>query len=136
MVALTFADVFARYLFAAPVRGSLEVIEFCMALVIFTALPLVTRHEGHVMVGLFASVGSPRLQRLRRAACDGLSLLALGVLAWRLWVYAGGSAESGTRTMVLRLPEAPLVHAMALLCVASGLAVAASLARQWRGEAA
>lgn len=131
MVVLTFADVFARYLFAAPVRGSLEIIEFCMALTIFTALPLVTRHEGHVTVGLFAG-GAGRLQRIRRMFCDVLSLLALAVLAWRLWAYAAESAAGGTRTMVLRLPEAPLVQAMSLLCVASALAVAAQLVTRGR----
>ena len=131
MVVLTFADVFARYLFAAPVRGSLEVIEFCMALTIFTALPLVTRHEGHVTVGLFAG-GPGTLQRCRRIFCDVLSLLALAILAWRLWSYAAESGAGGTRTMVLRLPEAPLVQAMSLLCVASALAVCAHLVARVR----
>lgn len=132
MLALTFADVFARYVFAAPVRGSLEVIEFCMALTIFTALPLVTRHEGHVTVGLLAGVGTRGLQQFRRVLCDALSLAALAILAWRLWEYAAGSAASGTRTMVLRLPEAALVQAMSLFCVASAVAVAASLVGRLR----
>jgi TRAP-type transport system small permease protein len=131
MVALTFADVFARYLFSAPVRGSLEVIEFCMALTIFTALPLVTRHKGHVTVGLFAG-GTGALQRWRHMFCDLLSLVALALLAWRLWSYAAESAAGGTRTMVLRLPEAPLVQAMSLLCVASAIAVGTHLVTRVR----
>ncbi len=132
MVVLTFADVFARYLFAAPVRGSLEVIEFCMALTIFTALPLVTRHRGHVSVGLFNGIGPKGVQRLRRICCDALSLLALLLLAWRLWSYAMASAEAGTRTMVLRLPEAPLVQAMSLLALGSALAVVVHLVAHLR----
>ncbi|HYD77560.1 TRAP transporter small permease [Ramlibacter sp.] len=135
IVALTFVDVLARYLLSAPVRGSLEVIEFCMALVIFTALPLVTRHGGHVTVELFDRAGSGVARRIRRALCDALSLLALGLLSWRLWVYAAGSAQSGSKTMVLGLHEAPLVQAMALFSAVSALAVAASLVGQFRRSA-
>lgn len=131
MVVLTFADVFARYLFSAPVRGSLEVIEFCMALTIFTALPLVTRHKGHVTVGLFAD-GPATLQRWRHMFCDTLSLVALAILTWRLWSYAADSAATGNRTMVLRLPEAALVQAMSLLCAASAIAVGAHLVTRVR----
>lgn len=135
MVALTFVDVLGRYLLAAPVRGSLEVIEFCMALLVFTALPLVTRHGGHVTVDLFASTGPALLRRIRLVFCDALSLLALGMLTWRLWVYAVDSAQRGSRTMVLGLHEAPLVQAMALFSAISALAVAASLLGRLRRAA-
>jgi TRAP-type C4-dicarboxylate transport system, small permease component len=134
MVALTFVDVFARYVFAAPLRGSLELVEFCMALIIFAALPLVTRHGGHVTVVLFATAGSAALRRLRWVLCDAMSLLALVLVSWRLWVHAADSAQSGTRTMVLGLPEAPLVHAMAALGAISAMAVLASLIGHLRGS--
>lgn len=64
IVVLTFADVLGRYVFSSPVRGSLEMIEFAMALVIFTALPLVTRQREHVTVslidGMFKSLSSKK----------------------------------------------------------------------------
>jgi len=41
IVVLTFFDVFARYVFSAPIKGSLEIIQYSMALSIFAALPLV-----------------------------------------------------------------------------------------------
>lgn len=134
MVGLTFVDVFARYLFAAPVRGSLEIIEFCMALVIFTALPLVTRHDEHVRVGLLEDLGSPRLRQVRRLVCDFLGAAVLSVVGWRLWVYADGSLASGTRTMVLHLPEAPLAYAMAVLSGVSAFVLLAKMAAVVRGE--
>ena len=39
IMVLTFADVLGRYVFSSPLRGSVELIEYAMALVIFTALP-------------------------------------------------------------------------------------------------
>jgi TRAP-type transport system small permease protein len=109
VLVVTFVDVFARYLFSSPIRGSVEIIEFAMALVVFGALPLVTRSRGHVTVSLLDGVvGSAAARRAKQLLCDGLSVLALGVLAWRLWVHAGGQLAQGSRSIVLGLPHAPL----------------------------
>lgn len=124
IVALTFADVFARYLFAAPIRGSIEIVEFAMALLIFTALPLVTRHRGHVTVSLVDGLVRGRTRRLKVALCDAVSTVALALMAWRLWLQAGSDLEAGNRTMMLALPHAPLGYAMAALAGLSALLMA------------
>jgi TRAP-type C4-dicarboxylate transport system permease small subunit len=133
IVALTFADVFARYLFAAPIRGSIEIIEFAMALLIFTALPLVTRHRGHVTVSLIDGVVRGTVRRLKAGLCDAVSTLALALMAWRLWVQAGGDLDAGNRTMMLGLPHAPLVYAMATLAALSALLMATLTWHSLRG---
>lgn len=124
IVVQTFADVFARYLFAAPIRGSVEIIQFAMALVIFTALPLVTRQRGHVTVSLIDGLLPRAGRRIQRVLCDALSLLALGVLTWRLWLQAGDDVAASTRTIVLGWPHAPLTYALCLFAAASTLAMA------------
>lgn len=132
ILGLTFLDVFARYLFAAPIRGSVEIIEFAMALVIFGALPLVTRSRGHVTVGLLDGVlGSRAARRAKQLLCDGLSVLALGLLAWRLAVHAGGELHDASRSIVLGLPHAPLSYA---LCALALLSMALMAALMWRGD--
>lgn len=134
ILSVTFLDVFARYLFAAPIRGSVEIVEFAMALVIFGALPLVTRSRGHVTVGLldgFLRTGAMR--RAKQLLCDGLSVLALGLLAWRLWVHAGGESHDASRSIVLGLPHAPLTYTLCALALLSMLFMAALT---WRGDAA
>lgn len=133
IVALTFADVFARYLFAAPIRGSLELIEFAMAMLIFTALPLVTRDRGHVTVSLVDGLVRGPARRLKAGLCDAVSTVALGLMAWRLWVQAGGDLEAGHRTMMLALPNAPLVYAMAALAGLSALLMATLTWHSLRG---
>ncbi len=124
IVVLTFADVFARYLFAQPIRGSVEIIQYAMALVIFTALPLVTRSRGHVSVSLIDHLLRGGARRLQRSLCDAVSLLALAVLSWRLAAQAVSDAASGAKTIVLGLPQAPLVWLMCGLCALSTLVMA------------
>lgn len=123
IVGLTFADVFARYLFAAPIRGSVEIIEYAMAMSIFTALPLVTRQRGHVSVSLIDGVVRGGLRRVKNATCDAISALALGLMAWRLAVQAIEERQNGTATIVLAWPHAPLFFAMAAFAAAATLAM-------------
>jgi TRAP-type C4-dicarboxylate transport system permease small subunit len=130
IVVLTFLDVFARYLIAAPIRGSLEIIQYAMALSIFAALPLVTRHRGHVTVSLIDGLLSHSAMRWKTMVCDLVSLLALVTISWRLWIYAGESVEQKTQTIVLALPQGPLVYALALFAALTSVLVIVDLVRQ------
>ena len=122
IVVLTFVDVFGRYVFSAPLRGSIEIIEQAMALVIFAALPLVTRHRGHISVGLLDNVGSAGVRRLRGALCDGVAALGLALIAWRLVAQSLHDLKAGAASVVLGLQHAPLGFAMAALAGASCVA--------------
>lgn len=130
IVILTFADVLGRYVFSSPVRGSLEMIEFAMAFVIFTALPLITRQRGHVTVslidGMFKSLSS---KKIKMVLCDTVSALALGLLTWRLYVQGLDDLKSGSATIVLNLPHAPLSFALTFF---AGLTTCLVLALIWQ----
>ncbi len=128
ILVLTFADVLGRYVLSSPVRGSLEIIEFAMALVIFTALPLVTRRRGHVTVSLVDNLVKGTGRKFQLVLCDATSALALGVLTWRLYLHGWTVLESGSATVVLHLPLAPLSFA---LTVFAGLSTLLVLAMIW-----
>jgi TRAP-type transport system small permease protein len=131
IVALTFLDVFARYLFSSPIRGAVEIIQFAMALVIFTALPLVTRQREQVTVSLIEGlVKSATARRIKQFACDAVSLLAIAILTWRLWVQAGESATDKTATIVLGWPMAPLAYFMCICALATAVVI---LIQMWQG---
>lgn len=114
IVVLTFSDVFARYLFAHPIPGASEIIQYAMAMAIFTALPLVTHAGGHITVDLFTCNFSSRKKAFLQVPSELLSGVALAVIAWRLWVQAGEYAENHTATIVLDLSMAPLAYAMSV----------------------
>lgn len=134
IVVLTFADVFARYVFAAPIRGSVEIIQYAMAMVIFTALPLVTRHRGHVSVSLVDKIVRGRADQVRRALCDAVSVVALALITWRLAAQAASDLQAGTKTVVLGLQQAPLGFAMSAFAALATLVMAWLLLRTLRGE--
>lgn len=123
IVILTFADVLGRYLFSSPVRGSVELIEFAMALVIFTALPLVTHNREHVSVSLVDGLFKGAGLRIKTVFCDAVSALALGLLTWRLALQGLEDLQSQTATIVLGLPNAPLSFALTALAGVSTLTV-------------
>lgn len=108
IVILTFADVLGRYLLSSPVRGSMEIIEFAMALVVFTALPLVTLQRGHVSVSLIDNLFQGKGKHLKRMLCDTVSALALGLLTWRLLLQSMDDMHTGAATVVLGLPNGAL----------------------------
>lgn len=131
IVLLTFLDVFARYLFSSPIKGSLEIIQFAMALVIFTALPLVTRQREQVTVSLIEGlISAPEARRIKQVACDLVSLIAVALLTWRLWIQAGELAVANTRTIVLGWPMAPLTYVMSVCAAATMLVIALQI---WHG---
>lgn len=130
IVILTFADVLGRYVFSSPVRGSLEMIEFAMALVIFTALPLITRQRGHVTVSLIDGMfKSSACKKLKNVVCDAISALALGLLTWRLYLQGLDDLQSGSATIVLSLPHAPLSFVLTFF---AGLTTCLVLALIWQ----
>jgi TRAP-type C4-dicarboxylate transport system permease small subunit len=129
IVVLTFVDVFGRYVFSSPIRGSVEIIEYAMAMLIFTALPLITRHRQHVSVGLLDGVTKGAVQRLRLTVCDAISTAALALMTWRLAVQSLADWQAGQATVVLGLPHAPLGFAMTTL---AAMATIAMLGLSWR----
>jgi TRAP-type transport system small permease protein len=121
IMALTFFDVLGRKFLSNSIPGSLELTELLMVVVIFAALPLVSAREEHVE---FDSL-DPYLPRwVRRAQAFavhlvcGVLLLALG---WLMWRSGGQFMESGETTAQLRIPKAPFVYGMGVLCAATGV---------------
>jgi TRAP-type C4-dicarboxylate transport system permease small subunit len=123
IVVVTFFDVFARYIFSSPIKGSVEIVEFCMAIVVFGALPLVTRKRLHVSVSLVEGFFSGLGRQIKIFICDQLSAAALAILTWRLYAVTMDELEYGSETLVLMMPFWPLYSAMTLLAGVTTLLV-------------
>jgi TRAP-type transport system small permease protein len=113
---LTLVDVTGRKLWSASVPGSLELTELLMVAVIFAGLPLVSLHGEHVLFDSFDSRLSAITRRVQQALVNLLCAAALAGLAWLMWAKAGNMASYGDITAQLKLPVAPFVYAMAVLC--------------------
>jgi TRAP-type C4-dicarboxylate transport system permease small subunit len=120
---MTLWSVVARNLFAAPIRGDIELSQIGIALAIALCLPWCQLRRGNIIVDFFTQGAGARFN----GALDrfGALLLAvmLGLLAWRAGAGAVAVDEAGEQTMILGLP---MWWAYAIL--APGLALTAVIA--------
>jgi TRAP-type transport system small permease protein len=116
IMALTLVDVAGRKAINTSVPGSLELTELLMVVVIFAGLPLVSLRGEHVVFDSLDAMLSSRLVRLQTAVMDVLCAAALAGVAWLMWVKAGQIAAFGDTTAALKIPQAPFVVLMSLLC--------------------
>ena len=132
MMALTFADVLGRYVFLAPISGAFEIVEFLLALVIFSGLPLVALDDAHINVSIFDKLFRAHALRVKKLAISLCSAGAAGFIADRLWAQASDMVRSQTITGVLEVDLAPIVFAMAALAGATCIVELFLAVEQWR----
>ncbi len=121
IMALTLIDVSGRKLVSTSVPGSLELTELLMVVVIFAALPLVSLRGEHVVFDSLDRYLPAWLLRFQDAVVDLLCALALGGVAWLMWVKAGQMTEYGDTTAQLKIAQGPFVYLMSLLCALTAL---------------
>ncbi|MER5171925.1 TRAP transporter small permease [Thioclava sp. GXIMD2076] len=132
MMGLTVVDVIGRYLFNAPLIGATELTEMLLCAVIFLGLPAVCFDRDHVTVDLVIDRLPAWLQPWRELAVSVFSVVVLGVVSWRIWVYAAQKASYGEATNSLRLPIAPLGYLCALCCAVGVVLTLVAALRQFR----
>jgi TRAP-type C4-dicarboxylate transport system permease small subunit len=129
MMALTFVDVIGRYLFLKPIPAAYEIISLLMPAIIFCALPVTMMREGHVTVDLLDSFVPRPLARVQGVIVNLVSAVALGLVAWRLWVKAMDDLNYESVTDELLLLMWPFGMGMAFLCA---LATLAAIVNAWQ----
>lgn len=121
IMVLTLVDVTGRKVLDASVPGSLEITELLMVVVIFAAMPLVSRRGEHVVFDSLDPYLPHFVRVVQRAlvqAVCAITLLGLGVLMWK----TGNSfLESGETTAQLTIPKAPFIYGMSVFCFLTGL---------------
>ena len=121
MMALTFVDVILRYIFNAPLRGSFEITELMMVVLIMAGLPLVSRQEEHVVLDVFDDLMSPVVHRVLRFLVNILCSTTMAGMGALMWTKAGQIASYGDTTAALKITLAPYVYLMAGLIFLTAL---------------
>jgi TRAP-type C4-dicarboxylate transport system permease small subunit len=121
IMALTFFDVLGRKFLDNSIRGSLELTELLMVVVIFGALPLVSARGEHVEFDSLDPYLPAWLRRAQAALvhilCGGV-LLLLAVLMWRTGTQF---LQNGETTAQLLILKAPFIYGMGILCGITGI---------------
>jgi len=121
LMALTFADVVARYLLNRPIRGAFEITELALLVLIFAGLPLVSHADEHVTMDFIDRMLPERLVGLWVRVMHALCAAIMFFLAWQVWIKADRISSYGDTTDVLRIAIGPFVYFMAVMIALSGL---------------
>jgi TRAP-type C4-dicarboxylate transport system permease small subunit len=113
---LTGLDVFLRYLFARPIKGTYELTELVMCVLVFFGLAYTAANAGNVSVPLVVT----RLPQRARAVVAALgSFLSMGlvfVMAWRAFAQAGIYENQNLTSAILHFPIFPLLWVVGTGC--------------------
>ena len=120
MMALTFVDVVARYVFNRPLRGAFEVTELLLLVLIFAGLPLVSHADEHVTMDFIDRWLRPAARRLLARIIDLVVAALMFFMAWQVWIKAGRISSYGDSTDVLRIVYGPFVYFMAAMIALAG----------------
>lgn len=118
---LTFADVFGRDVFDAPVSGAYELTEILVAILIFGALPSLTLGREHVFVDLFDKLFPPTIRPALKVVLTVVEATILALIAWRTWIQANAFLEYNEVTAQLRIPVYFVVLFISLCSALSAL---------------
>ena len=134
LLGLTFVDVVGRYAFGRPIPGGFEIIEFNMGLLIFAALPLVTRKRGHITVSLFDALMGEGIRRLRDSVVLLGSAGVVGFISFLMFRSGLEMLEANTVSRVYDFPLAPVVFIISALGVITLLLLLAMIWHHLRGH--
>ncbi len=115
LMAMTCIDVIGRELFGTPLDGATELTQLMLGVIVFAILPSVCLREEHVSVDLIDLWFPGRLVPLRQAVLNAVMAVALGFVAWRVWIIAGLTADYGDATEFLEIRLAPINYFIAVL---------------------
>ena len=132
LMAMTCIDVIGRELFGTPLDGATELTQLMLGVVVFAILPSVCLREEHVSVDLIDLWFPERLVPLRQAVLNAVMAVALGFVAWRVWIIAGLTADYGDATEFLAIRLAPINYFIAALSACGAVALVVNTVRHAR----
>lgn len=125
LMVLTFADVIMRSTFSAPIEAATELTRIAMAVIVFSALPVVSARANHIVVDLLA----PLFQRAGiERVVEGLVTLICGVLlywpAMRSFDLAERARSYGDLTEYLSIPVFYITWFIAFMTLITAVSMA------------
>lgn len=117
MVLLVTLDVVLRYFFNRPIKGSYELIEFMMVLVVFLGLAYTQTKKGHVSITLFTGKLSPGQLAVILSITYLLCIIIFSLITWRGIVQAEALRGNGTSSDLLFIPNFPFMWIVVIASV-------------------
>lgn len=110
---LTVADITGRSVFNNPISGTIEVTSMILVVLVFLGLAHSEDLGDHITVDLIYVRLGDRGQKVLHVFADVLSIVVLGLLAYRLYQFGFRQIASGAQTPVLKWPLWPFAFVAA-----------------------
>lgn len=114
MAFLTGADVFMRGVFNTPIFGCEEIVTILGIVVVGFALPYTHYQKSHIGVEILVRHLSRRTRRIITLATNTATLFLVGIITWRMFLYAQSQSKTGVVSMNLELPEYLVIYVLAI----------------------
>ena len=115
---ITNIDVFGRFLFNQPLKGTFELTELGLALMVFFALGYTHLKNEHITIDFIIEKLPPKIQYMYQAFVNILIVFLMIIISFQLWKYSQRLLNSNSTTGDLALP----VHLFVLVTVAGTIA--------------
>jgi len=109
MMMLTVVDVFLRYLFNQPIKGSMELTEYLMVCVGTLGLAWCALQGAHIKVELIVSKLPQRAQKVIDSFNYILLIAVSGIIASQTFMRAETVRRLGVSSAMLEIPQHPFV---------------------------
>ncbi len=134
MLLIGSVDVAARYIFDAPFAWALPVVGLLLGLTIFCGLPIISRDDEHITVGLLDRWVVGKGKKIQALVVHVLSLAALLFISERMFSYGTISLEDQTQHMMIDLSIWPYAYIFSAMALVSAVFVARKIYPSLRGS--
>ena len=134
MAAMTGVDVFMRGAFNTPVFGCEEIVAILGVIAVGFALPYTHYQKSHIGVEILVRRLPQRTRNALKALTDTATLVLVGIITWRMYVYAGTLRDSGEVSMNLELPEYMVVYVLSFGFFVYSVCLAVDIVKFLKGK--
>jgi TRAP-type transport system small permease protein len=128
LLAWTVTDIIGRSAFSRPMRGTVELTELAVVVLVYLGLAYTENEDSHITVDLLFVRLKERGQLILRAIAGCIGAVVIAAMTWRLYVFAGQLDAGNYTTGILRVRLYPVAMLGVVGATAFGLAVLANLA--------
>ncbi|NMA91905.1 MAG: TRAP transporter small permease [Firmicutes bacterium] len=114
MMFFTFADVAGRYFLKQPIKGSFEVTEYMLAILISFSIAYCGVKKGHIHVDVLTMRLPQRVQDILNSITQPLGFILIFLTTWHTVRFALSLHASGMSSTVLVIPKYPFVFIAAV----------------------
>jgi TRAP-type C4-dicarboxylate transport system permease small subunit len=114
LMAVIIVDVIGRYLFNAPLYGSLDLAVVLLVLAVSCAIGYGGRTGAHVTADMVTTLAGPTFDWISGVCIKVFAAAIVAIWSWRLFVTGQTAARLGESTQLLNIPFSPIYTALSI----------------------